>query len=1265
MQHKLLDSARPRLEEALANAAERTAKYEWSAAAEFYQRGLDELDPAQDSHRAAGIMELKAECYFKAAFQSETRKEFQSVMRRSQESLEELRRLYENAGSRTLAKRARSRAMYAGFWLSDDLLENRVLIEKCISVAREIVLALEEEAGKDWLPEALLDLLVYQEKALHLSSERKQLVDLFEAAIETAWKIIEGFQEVARDETILESVNILATMYSEAENVLEPEKYQQLEKKLKGVVNIILQFSEKVTTPVDDTLACETSGMFAADLEGDAEKALQLLEKGISSAKATRDRYAIGRLRTLASAGVRFLALGEEYVDKRREHLEKAVQLALSAIKDLQPSCPPGIWLKEAYGRFVDASTLLALQAETDPDKKQRLLRKTIEHTRKGMINENYSFLPTMKHALSKTIYFLATMDVGPEEKAELLVEALTLREDTVSTDKRLFPHSWELGVMLNYSALLKAELSKSQEGETQKLQLLEGAAKDMQECVKLCAKVTGIGTHPPGMIRVQAQYNEWHGDVLQQLYSTTFDAAHARQAVEAYEEAISLLSKSDSIGPIPAVRWKIARTYDSFRDYKESSQSFQKAVSEYRLAGKKLPGLAATFEEFAVYMDAWALIEDARLKHGQEMYGTAADYYSEAANKLKTTKAWDHLSKHYLACSSLELGEALSGQERLHAAIESFKEAQASFQEAKNDLESKLHTISQPQEKEELNSWREITVGRLNYSLGRTHLEDARVLDGRGEEEASSAKYRTASDVFGALVSGTRDEQTRRDLEALKLMCDAWAKMKTAESKSSPELYAEAADNFARVERMASGRRSQLAALANSSMCRALESGSLYRRTRDKGLYAEIKKRLETAADFYEQASIKRARDWTRATQRFFDALTFLGEAEVQLDPRKKAEFYDLAERQLQLAAQLYGDSGYFRKKEETLSLLEQARGQRELLLTPVEALGESPALMDSTLAPLSFSPDQALGLQRFEAANVVGNVAVDRNVLGLGSDLILDLEIANLGKTAATLLKIDNIAQKGLELVRDKIDERIEDGYIDMRGRRIDHLKTHEVKVAIRAKEKGAYQVRPRVLYVDEKGVYRSFEFEPSRIIVSEVEGGAFVETERRLSAIMFTDIVGYTSLTEQNESLALELLEEHRRLLRPLFPRHNGKEIKTVGDMFLVEFASAFEAVRCAIRIQETLSKHNLESSEDKRMHIRIGIHVGDVEHSHGDVYGEAVNVASRIEPLAEPGGIVVTRQVYDQIRNRPGIRIESMGSRKLKNVKESLEVFKVSL
>jgi class 3 adenylate cyclase len=159
------------------------------------------------------------------------------------------------------------------------------------------------------------------------------------------------------------------------------------------------------------------------------------------------------------------------------------------------------------------------------------------------------------------------------------------------------------------------------------------------------------------------------------------------------------------------------------------------------------------------------------------------------------------------------------------------------------------------------------------------------------------------------------------------------------------------------------------------------------------------------------------------------------------------------------------------------------------------------------------------------------------------------------------------------------------------------------------------------------------------------------------------MFTDMVGYTSLSRKNEDLAIQLLEEHRSLVRPFFQKHNGREVKTIGDAFMVEFASALEAVRCAFDIQQSMHEMNGGRLPEKQVQLRIGVHVGDVIHSQSDVHGDAVNVAERIESLAMPGSICVSEQIYDQIKNKFEFPLISIGKRELKNVGEPLEVYKV--
>ena len=160
--------------------------------------------------------------------------------------------------------------------------------------------------------------------------------------------------------------------------------------------------------------------------------------------------------------------------------------------------------------------------------------------------------------------------------------------------------------------------------------------------------------------------------------------------------------------------------------------------------------------------------------------------------------------------------------------------------------------------------------------------------------------------------------------------------------------------------------------------------------------------------------------------------------------------------------------------------------------------------------------------------------------------------------------------------------------------------------------------------------------------------------MKEQRKLTAIMFTDIVGYTALMAKDEQKALRILHKNRDIQKPLIKKYNGEWLKEMGDGTLSSFSSVVDAVNCALEIQHSLK-------DDPELSLRIAIHIGDVVVEEGDVFGDGVNVASRIEPLAEPGGICVSHQVYINIRNKPDIKAVFLGEKTLKNVEEPVKVY----
>ena len=1067
----------------IAQAEHEAASYQWATAAKLYTQALQDIKAGEDPSKTAQLYEQLAHSHFRAAFQAKTREEFKETMKPSESSYKKASNLYEKENLEAISKRASARSLFANYWLQDSNAERRITIKQCITLAENALTLLEEQHDQDSLPETQVDLLHFYFESLQLSPDLGERKQQFERALIIGEKAIAGYERIgsAKDLVRAISATVVTAVWS-AEWLLDPARYEELGKRLQSLSTKALELTQQLGTPYEVGLA-KLAAASASIVTKEWCNSRILAKTGVSDAEKTEDSYLLGSLCSLGTTASFWCGWEEiEDLERTSNTLQSGISLAERGVSHLIIPLQ-NREIAVIYGWCAECFRFMSKIAD-DPEKRQGYLETAIETARKGIPYEQIGHLSDSSHALAKSLYVQATGEPNNEKRIELLQESLKIREMIVQYGLATFPEAWDMGVMYNYRALVKAELSKNEENPQTKKEFLQGAVNDMQRCLELCNR----WAKEPSYMHSTSMYTRWYAGILEQLYRLTGNIQDAQETIRAYQKAITLLERSGFTSEIAPIRWDIAKIQDALGEYKTASLEFQRAAEDYQSAAKKIPASTSAFTELAAYMKAWSLIEKARISHSEEQYSVAAEEYAKSASALKQTRIWNALAEHYEGCSLLEEGESLSRQESEEKAVDSFSLAADHFEAGIRTLQAGLKQAKE-EEAEELRNWLKLTETRMKYAKARADLEKARLLDVKGEKTTSLTNYRKASETFRELIPESQNEQSRREIETLVFFCDAWAKMKEAEAKASADLYTDAADLFEKAEKASEREKSDRLALANAAICRALAAGTRFRRGRDPQLYSAIKRELETAADYYQEGGFAKAASWTRATQRLFDALLYLSDAEAEKEARKKAELYHLAEQHLQLAAKIYGEAGFAGKRDEAQRHLERAREEKAILMTPLEVLAENPTVSAGAALPVSLLRDQALGAERYESANVVGNLSLRQKDVNVGGDLALEMEIANVGKTPAMLMKLENLAPDGFEIQHDKTPLHVENGFINMKGKRLEYLKTDEVKVALKALRKGAYKLRPRILFVDDKGSYRSYDFEPMEVTVSEL--------------------------------------------------------------------------------------------------------------------------------------------------------------------------------
>ena len=1092
------------MEEILHQAEQLEKDYDWLGASTLYEKALNLLRE-DDLLKKGEIHERLGYALYRLAFQAETIEEFRDRLRQSTVAYGKAIEFYgrpteSEKTARTL--RCNAAIAYIGYWLASEAPEKKRLLDECWRLTKEALKSFEEageslEYGKTYnqLSSSAFDRYVFEwsfqarEKLMKEALEHGERTVTLLAGVSDSHELARAYVKTAMYLTIVGWYFV--------SDMDEKDGYY---KKGFGYWQKANELSEE-TAFLELLSICES-------FEWSHDELLAHYDKALDYAKKAKDKYMVGAALDWLAYATQWKAAGTDDPDKRLEFYQKALQYAkdtMNQFSSISYISPRGgvLWTGAPNAEYFYWLGFW----ETNLRKKRDFLEKAaMEGTNaiKQAENTGYPDIVSYVHyILARVLGRLAQLETNSEEKRKLLEKALEHSTESLKLSDQLerFVY-WNLGVRWSLLADSEAELSDLERNAENRKRMFEEAVSDKERGLQLCIKhilyfeKTGNLENYATLGFRQYTFGEW----LSRLSVLTNNNEHQRRAIKAFEEAALSFQKLSMFSRVAECRWKAAGSFDGLGEHLKAAENFSLASDNYKRAAEKIPQLKDFYQDHASYMEAWNAIEKARHHHGEKQYGQAKEHYEKAANLHESTKRWNYLSPNYLAWSKLEEGEDLSRREQTEEAKDLFLKAAKLFAEAKKSIQAKLEKIEDKDEKELLVNLAEASDVREEYCLGRIALEEAKILDKQGDHAASSRKYGSATEKFQKATDAMKDESDRQELEPIVYLCQAWQTMTRAEAEASPDLYKEASKLFQEAKDHSLDEKAKMLALGHSSFCKALEAGTRFEAVRDTSLHTLATQHLEGAASYYLRAGFKNASEYAEATQKLLDAYLYMHNAKTQTDPTKKAQFYMMAEKVLQASAGSYLKAKHPEKQEQVSSLLEKVKNERELALSLTEVL-HAPLATSTTATFTTPSPTEetATGLERFDHADIQANIITRQRELKVGENLNLKVELVNAGKGPALLIKLAEVVPEGFELAEKPEVYRVEDSYLDMKGKRLGPLKTEELRLILKPKLQGTFALKPTIFYLDENGKYKSHELEPVTIMVKELGIKGWLKGER----------------------------------------------------------------------------------------------------------------------------------------------------------------------
>ncbi len=974
-------------------------------------------------------------------------------------------------GATAQAHRLRLKSM-----LSPEISGRRALLDEALSVQRRVVEDLQPKGGLAWMRASNFQLLLLRDRFLLDSGESR--IALLREALNLSEQLTGRSTSPLEIDDRGEAFSFRLFFTAHASIVLKEWSNEFDQAHILGEALTLVRKTQDHR--VLAALHTQLADSIAQGLAKDERELKEQIARALQTSRITGDRSLIGQALAQATSMVRWQLVAERDEEQARVWCREMRELFEEGRQSLHHllDSPSQYFLPFLYADLGLSHCIYATNFETDRNPRKRLIEEAVALFREGSpIARRIDGFPMvyLGYVGAEALRNQASLEDDGQRRQELLTEAITITETCVTLIMKVMPIGlWNIGMQYVAEGSLRSDLAQQIEDPVKKKEMLVTSVDRLR--VGLTNLKSPTAWAYPGKILRIGQFNFRLANVLSNLFELTDDYTLVNEQLQALDEAKEAYTKGQSPARVAEALWQKARIRSQIGQHNEAAEDFSLSAESYQSASNKTPSLKELYADLSLYMLAWSQIESARAAHSHGAYGKASEAYARASSLLKSTQRWPPLGEHYVGCAALEEAEALSHEENPGLSGPAFAKAAQFFESSMTAIASWVPQILTGAETKEKARWETITAGRNRYCHTRADLEDAKVLDRRGEHASSAEKFAAVAAVLEDLSKEEEIAEGKREMNTLALICRAWQSMKEAEAGSSADKYGEAAQRFEQAAETTANPKVRGMALANAAYSYALQTGTSLRLTRETELYSKTKKYLETAADYYTEVGMDRASSWTRATERIFDGLVYLARAEGELEAPAKSEFYDLAGRSFEVAARFYDEAGYTAKQEQSNRYLQYAREQKLVFISPAEAIDGSIVLRqpEAQVSP-GLTRDQPLGIEGFENANVQVSLVADRSEISRGESVNVVVEMVSAGRFPAILVKMTGLASAGLEVETVGEKYRIEDGTLALKGHRLEPFETLDLRLRLKPTVAGEFTLQPRILYLDQSGQYR----------------------------------------------------------------------------------------------------------------------------------------------------------------------------------------------